>query len=181
MSEPETKMGRPKKREKVVAEVAESMGIALAADVLSLEDMSGFPQLQNEKPRNQAIMACIAAGMSQCHVAQAFGVSQPAISVIVKRIDPNGMFKLDPKRKRAIMTQLAEGRAMSAITSISWDDLMDLDADKRANVAGKMMKISQDLNQSKHTSLSGSKLDTLLSQLGEADVVEGEYKETGND
>jgi hypothetical protein len=177
--QPDIKLGRPKKRERVVSEVADAMGIQLAADVLSLEDMEGFPDIAREKPRNQAIMAMVACGFPQTHIAESFKVSQPTINEIIKRIDPNGRFKIDPKAKKAIITKLAEGRALSAINSITLDDLMVLDADKRTNVAQKMLKISQDLNQTKHKGLSGSRMDSLLAAIEEEreSVEDAEFEE----
>lgn len=182
--QPETKMGRPKKRDASLVAISEAMGLRLSADILSIEDMEGFPQIHEESQRNQGIMAMWAAGFPQSHIAEAFDVTQPTISEIINRIDPNGMFKLSPKRKKAMITQLAEGRAMSAINSIGLNDLMELDADKRANVAQKMMKISQDLNVSKHKNMDRNNMQMLMDEMARESVdaeftVEEETNEDG--
>lgn len=172
--QPKTKMGAPRRRDQVVENVAEFMGIQLAADVLSMEDLKDFPNLLGESKRNQGIMCMVAAGFPQNHIADAFGISQPTVWEIVHRIDPEGMFKLSKQAKKAFITQMAEGRAMSAISSISYDDLMKLDADKRANVAQKMMKISADLNISKHKELGATKMDLLMEQMA-AEATDAEF------
>lgn len=163
--QPKTKIGAPAKRDRAVVEIAEMMGIQLAADALCLEDLDGFPDLANESKRNQGIMACVVAGFPQSHIADAFGIAQPTVWEIIHRIDPDGLFKISPKAKKAFLTKMAEGRAMSAIASISYEDLMELDADKRANVAQKMMKIVQDANVSKHKAMDGGRMDMLLQQM----------------
>jgi predicted transcriptional regulator len=172
--QPETKMGRPKKRDQVVEGIAECMGIQLAADALALEDLKDFPNLMEESRRNQGIFAMVACGFPQTHIADAFGVTQPTVSEIIKRIDPKGMFKISKAGKKAFITQMAEGRAMSAISSISYDDLMNLDADRRTNVAQKMMKISQDLNTSKHKEVDSSQMGMLMEQMAK-EAEDAEY------
>ena len=172
--EPEVKRGRPKKRDLAVVEVADAMGIRLAADALSIEDLEGFPDIKGESKRNQAIMCMTACGFPQTHIADAFGVSQPTIWEIINRIDPQGMFKLNPNRKKAFITKIAEGVAMSALNSISYGDLLELDADKRASVAQKMVKVSQDLNVTKHKNIGENRMDLLLEQMA-AESEDGEF------
>lgn len=176
--QPKTKIGPPSKRDRAVVEISEAMGIQLAADALCIEDLAGFPDIASESKRNQAIMCMVACGFPQTHIAQAFGVAQPTIWEIIQRIDPEGMFKIDPKAKKAFITKMAEGRAMSAIASITYEDMLDLDADKRATVAQKLMKISQDLNVSKHKNLGGGRMDMLLDQMA-AESTDAEFTVEG--
>ena len=177
MKEPEVKKGgRPRKRDRAVVEISEAMGIKLSADALSVQDLEGFPQLAGESKRNQGIMAMVAMGFPQRHIADAFNISQPTVNEIIKRIDPGGMFKSSPKAKKAFMSRMCEGTAMSAVNSIGWGDILELDADKRANVASKLMKISADLNATKHSNLSGSRLDSLLQAIEVESVEEGEFE-----
>ena len=174
--QPKTKVGAPARRDRATVEIAEAMGIQLAADALCIEDLAGFPNIADESNRNQAIMCMQASGFPQSHIADAFGLSQPTVWGIIRRIDPEGMFRLDPKGKKAFITKMAEGRAMSAIASISYDDLMELDADKRANIAQKMMKISQDMNVSKHKDVGSNRMDALMEQMA-AEATDAEFEE----
>lgn len=177
--QPETKVGAPKKRDRVVAEVAEAFNINIASDVLTLEELDGFPNIRDLNKRDQAMMAMVACGFSQGHIAEAFGLAQPTVWEIIQRIDPDGLFKISPKAKKAFITRMAESRAMSAIGSITYNDLLELDADKRANVAQKMMKISQDMNQTKHKDLGGNRMDLLLEQMA-AEAEDAEFTEVSD-
>lgn len=168
---PRTKRGAPKKRDKAVVRVSEALGITLAADVMTIEELQDFPNLRNESVRNQGIMACIACGFPQTHVAEMFGVKQPTIHEIIHRIDPGGRFRLSPNAKKAFVTQMAEGRAMSAINSITYDELMECTPVERTKIATEMTKIAQSLNQSKHKEVSASRLEMLLTEV-EAERVE---------
>lgn len=162
MKEPKLR-GRPiTRREQAVVGVAEALGLHLEADILTLEDMKEFPDIRKESKRNQAVMCMVACGFPQSHIAEAFGLARPTVFELVNRIDPNGAFKIDPQAKKAILTRLVEGRAMSAVSSITYEDLLELDADKRASVAQKMIRISQDLNTTKHKELASSKLDLIM-------------------
>lgn len=176
--QPKVKKGAPAKRDRALVEISEAMGIQLAADALCIEDLAGFPDIAGESKRNQAIMCMVACGFPQMHIAQAFGVSQPTIWEIIHRIDPSGMFRIDPKAKKAFITKMAEGRAMSAIASITYEDMVELDADKRMNLAAKAMKISQDLNVSKHKELGGGRMDMLLDQMA-AEATDAEFTVEG--
>lgn len=165
-----------RKRDKAVVAISEAMGIQLAADAMCIEDLQGFPDLANESKKNQAIMCMTACGFPQTHIAEAFKLAQPTVHEIIHRIDPDGMFKISKNAKKAFITKLAEGRAMSAISSISYEDLLDLNAKDRTSVAKDMMKISQDLNVSKHKELGGTKMDMLLEQMA-AEAEEAEFVE----
>jgi hypothetical protein len=164
-------MGRKPKKEEAVVKVSEALGITLAADVMSIEELQDFPNLRNEGKRNQGIMACIACGFPQTHVAEMFGITQPTVNGIINRIDPGGRFRLSPNAKKAFVTQMAEGRAMSAINSITYDELKECSPVERTKIATEMTKISQALNQSKHKEIGASRLDNLLQEV-EAERVE---------
>jgi hypothetical protein len=165
-------MGRKPKKTEAVVKVAEALGITLAADVMSIEEMQDFPTLRDESVRNQGIMACIACGFPQSHVAEMFGVKQPTIHEIIHRIDPGGRFRLSPNAKKAFVTQMAEGRAMSAINSITFDELLECTPVERTKIATEMTKIAQSLNQSKHKEIGASRLDSLMDEVIEAERVE---------
>ena len=170
--EPRTKRGAPKKRDKAVVQISEALGITLSADVMCIEELRDFPSLRNESVRNQGIMACIACGFPQSHVAEMFKVKQPTIHEIIHRIDPGGRFRLSPNAKKAFVTQMAEGRAMSAINSITFDELLECTPVERTKIATEMTKIAQSLNQSKHKEIGASRLDSLMEEVIEAERVE---------
>lgn len=174
--QPETKVGRPKKRDRAVVQISEALGTVLDAEVLSVADMEGFPQLQNESPKNQMIMCGVACGISQQFIANAFGLAKSSVSKVVNRIDPHGMFKVSKEAKKAFMTQLYESRGMEALMSITAEKLEDSDANQLASIAKKMTDAAQSLNQSKHKELETTKLDQMLSnalaEIGEAEVIE---------
>jgi len=182
-NEPEVRgYTKNRKRDQVVVGVADALGIQLSGDVLSLDEMKDFPNLAKESERSRAIMALHACGFRQTHIAQIFGVKQPTIHEIIRRIDPHGMFKSSNKARKAIMTSVLEGNAMSALASITMDELMELDASKRTETAAKMLKMSQDLNATKHKEIDGGRMDALLAQMAaeseDADFepIEGEGK-----
>lgn len=176
--QPEAKVGRPKKRDQAVVQISEMMGIRLSADVLCIEDLAGFPDIAKESKRNQAIMCMTAAGFPQTHIAEAFNVSQPTVYEIINRIDPAGMFRINPKAKNAFLTKLAEGRGISALASISLDEILALPADKRMDFAAKAIKISQDLNVTKHKDVGGNRMDMLLEQMA-SEATDAEFSTEG--
>jgi hypothetical protein len=164
-------MGRKPKKEEAVVKVAEALGITLSADVMSLEELEDFPTLRNESKRNQGIMACIACGFPQTHVAEMFNIAQPTVFEIINRIDPNKRFRLSPNAKKAFVTKMAEGRAMSAISSITFEELKESTPVERTKIATEMIKISQSLNQTKHKEIGASRLDNLMDEV-EAERVQ---------
>jgi hypothetical protein len=164
-------MGRKPKKEEALVKISEALGITLAADVMTIEELQDFPNLKDESRRNQGIMCCIACGFPQSHVAEMFKVEQPTIHGIIHRIDPGGRFRLSPNAKKAFVTQMAEGRAMSAINSITFEELKECTPVERTKIATDMTKISQALNQSKHKEIGASRLDNLLQEV-EAERVE---------
>ncbi len=170
--QPEVKSGAHRKRDRIVVEVADAMSISLTADILTLEEMKDFPQLQNETARNRSIICLSACGFPQAHIAAALKITQPSVHEVLHRVDPNGMFRVSADAKRAIITRLAEGVAMSAINSITYDDLLALDADKRMSLAQKAVKISGDLNQSKHKHIDSNRLDNLINEMDKAEIME---------
>mgnify|MGYP003338194640 CR=1 FL=1 len=69
----------PRKRDREVVQVAEAMGVTLSADIMTLEDLRGFPMLRDMNEKDKAILCLNACGFSQAFIAKAMGVTQQAI------------------------------------------------------------------------------------------------------
>lgn len=165
--EPKTKLGAPKKRDKALVLVAEALGTTLACDVMSLDELKDFPNLAGENERCQMIMSCVACGFSQSFIARALKVSQPTINEIIRRIDPNGAFKLSRDAKKAFMTQLCMTRGIEALSSITPEKLEASSARDLAGIAKTMGEFAAGLNQSKHKEIGGSRMDMMMASIEE--------------
>jgi len=163
--QPQVSVGRPRKRSPVVQKIAEALSLTLTPDILSIEDMKGFPELAKESERNQLIMAGTALGLSQPFIAKALKVSQPTINEIINRIDPDKMFRVSAKAKKAFQTQLYESRCSEALISITPEKLEESSASDLARIAKTMSDAAQSLNTTKHKDLGGNKMDLLLDQM----------------
>ena len=177
--EPKTKRGAPKKRDQAVVKISEALGTVLTPDILSIEEMQGFPALKKESERNQMIMCATACGFSQPFIAKALGVSQPTINEIIQRIDPDHMFRVSPDAKKAFMTQMFQTRGTEALASITPEKLEESSASDLARIAKTMTDAAQNLNQSKHKEVSGNRLEMLMAQIEnerveDAEIIEGE-------
>jgi len=119
-------------------------------------------------------MCAFACGYGTPFIAKMFGVSQPTIFDIIKRIDPNGMFKLSKDSKKSFLTKLYEARGLEALSSITAEKLEDSSASELARISKTMADAAANLNQSKHKEMTGSRLDMLMDAMeSEAvDVVE---------
>jgi hypothetical protein len=160
--QPEVKTGRPKKREREVVQVAEALGITLSADVMSLDDMKGFPHLDEMDEKDRAILCMNACGFSQGFMARVLGMAQPSVWERLKKADPDGMFTLSAQSKKAFMTRLAESRGLEALAYITPEKLEGSSARELIGIAKDAVGISQQLNQSKHKEVSVSKLDYMI-------------------
>ena len=179
--QPKTKKsGGVKKRDQSVVKIAEATGSILTPDILSVADMDGWPSLREENEKNQLIVLASACGISQPFIARAFGISQPVVNVILKRIDPDSKFRLDPKARAAFMTQMFEMRGIEALASITPEKLADSSAVELARIAKTMMDAKQALNVSKHKNIGTSRMAMLNEQL-EAEAVDAEFEELGDD
>lgn len=165
--QPKTKLGAPSKRDMAVVRVAEALGITLACDIMSLDDLKNFPDISNEKPRNQGIMCAYACGHGTPYIAKMFGVKQPTIFEIIKRIDPTGAFKPSPESKKAFMTQLAMTRGIEALSSITPEKLEESSAKELAGIAKMMGEFAAGLNQSKHKDIGSGKMDMMMASIEE--------------
>ena len=154
-----------KRNERAVESVGEAMGAQLGSEILSLEELRDFPDIRNESERNQLVMAAVACGYSQPFIARAFKVSQPSINEVIRRIDPDGMFKISPNGKKALMTRMYEMRGMEALASITPEKLEDASARDLASIAKTCSDASMSLNQSKHKEIGASRLDNMLKAL----------------
>ena len=162
--------------------LSEAVGITLSGDALGAEDLEALPSLTGANMCGQGMLAMSAVGYSQGDIAEAYGVTQQAVSKLVKKLDPNGMFRLNPSAKRAFVSKLAEGKALAAIGSISLSDINESTAVEKARIAKTLTDLSQSLNQTKHKEIGGSKLDTLLesiemerlSKMPKAEIIEEE-------
>ena len=140
-------------------------GLEFTNSLMSMEELGGFPALMEESPKNQGIMCMQACGYSQRFIAKTFGMTQPAVSQIVNRIDPAGLFRISTKAKNALITQLAKNISNEALASITYEDMMEHTALERVRMADMAVNISQKLNQSKHRDFGGSRLDALLAEM----------------
>lgn len=154
--------------------------VALSGDALSCEELEHLPAISGASLRNQGMLAMGAVGYSQGDIAEAYGISQQRVCEVLKKLDPNGMFRLSPVAKRAFVSKLAEGKALAAIGSITLSEIKESTPVERARIAKTMTDISQTLNQTKHKEIGGSKLDVLLdsiekerlSKMPEAEIIE---------
>ena len=144
-------------------------------DVLTLDDMEGFPGIRDESERNQLIMCAVACGLSQNFIASALGVTQPTINEIIKRIDPDGKFRISPKASKAFITQLYATRGIEALMSITPEKLQASSASELARVSKLMSDAAQNLNATKHREIGGNKMDLLLEQMA-AEAVDVEFE-----
>ena len=165
-----------KKRRESVVQLAEVLGMTLAADVATLDDIKGLPNIEKESPRNQGIMAAVVAGYSQHFIAQMFGVSQPTINEIIRRIDPERMLQPTPEARKAFITKLLQSRAMESLSSITPEKLKDASASECARIAKTCMDVDQTINQTTHKSHSSSKLDMLMDAIA-SEAVDAEFEE----
>ena len=133
----------PRKRDREVVQVAEAMGVTLSADIMTLEDLRGFPMLRDMNEKDKAILCLNACGFSQAFIAKAMGVTQQAIFQRLEKCDPERVFSLSPKSKKAFMTRLAESRGLEALAYLSPEKLEDSSANELINIAGKAVDISQ--------------------------------------
>jgi predicted transcriptional regulator len=153
-------------------ELGNTEELMLTGDVMSAHDLINFPRLKGETPRNQGVMAAYSLGYGQRFIAKMFGIEQPAVSKIIKKIDPEHTFRISADAKKAFLTRIAESRAVEAISLITYEDLVDSSATEKARVADTMLKITQSLNQSKHKELGASMLDNLIDgAIKEAEVI----------
>jgi len=83
----------------------EAVDMTLACDVMGADEVAQFPSLIGESPKNQMILCATACGYSQNFIAKMFDVSQPYINKVLKKVDPNGMFKISPKARKAFITR----------------------------------------------------------------------------
>lgn len=169
---------KPKKKG-LEAEIKTALGITMESDLMQLEELREFPDLLNEPPRNQVIMAATALGIGQNYIAQALGVSQPTINEIINRIDPERRMRASKSAKRAFITKLYESRAIEAIGSITFDEIQQLSALEKGRLGKLCSEAAQNLNQSKHRESGGSKLDRLIQQV-EAEASGAPYEEVEN-
>lgn len=157
---------------------------ALQGIVLSSEELGQFPALRGESPRNQAVMCCVAGGFSLNYIAKIFDVSQTRITQIVKRIDPHGMFKVNPKARKAFVTRMIETRGMEILSSITAEEVMGATFSEKVNAADKLVKLHQSLTASKHREIDPSRLGGIMDEIENAtdgDFVPVEVKDDGGE
>ena len=147
--------------------ILDAMGVTLSADVLSTEEVRDFPMLSGMRERDRAILCLNACGFSQGFIAKAMGMSQPSVWERISVCDPQRMFTLSPKAKKAFMTRLAESRGLEALAYLTPEKLEAAGARELMSIAKDAVSVSQQLNQSKHKELGGTKLDYMLKQIEE--------------
>ena len=145
--------------------IVKAADVITQCDALSAEELDLLPELRNISERDHGVLAMIACGYPQADVGAAFGITQQAVHAIIKKIDPNGVYRLTPDAKRAFVSKLAEGRAMSALSMITAKGLSECTPVEKMRIAKMGFEISQSLNQGKHKTTSVGRLDSLLEQI----------------
>ena len=150
-----------------VAKVVDALGVALTADALSVAEMTDFPRIDGMREKDRAILCLNACGFSQNFIAKAMGMSQPSVWERIEKCDPQRMFTLSQKAKRAFMTRLAESRGLEALAYLTPEKLENAGARELMSIAKDAVSVSQQLNQSKHKEVSSSTLDYMLTKMVE--------------
>lgn len=176
-------MGRPRKKDPALVKVSEALGITLASDVMTLEDLEGFPDLDKESLRDQGILLAYACGYGTHYIGKMFGIDRSTAWRVIQRVDPEGRLRLGKNAKKAYMTKLYEMRAIEALSSITPEKFEEATAGELMRVAKMATDASASLNQSKHRDGGGSRLDRLLEAMveeqeeGNVDDVEYEVSD----
>lgn len=164
-----------------------SVGVFLASqamlegDVMCCAEVSQYPDLKSESPRNQAIMCALACGYSTNFVGKMFGVSQSVIWKISHRIDPKGMYRATPAAKKAFICKLAETRCMEALSSITPEKLDASTARELSGIAKDLKSVGEKLVHGRHGTGVKGRLEGLLAMLEADRVVDGEFEEVSVD
>lgn len=161
-------MGNQKSLEERLDDVLEG---TLSVEMLSSGEMQLFPAIKEAPARDQIIICAAAFGLSQRFIAKEFGISQVMVAKIIKRIDPDGKYRLDPLAKKALQTKIIESRAMEAICAITPEKLEESSASELMNIAAKGMTVTAAMNQTKHKEICSSRLDNMM-EIMDADAVE---------
>ena len=156
---------KPREGEPDPEEQLDEIGMALTSDVLGAEELEQFPDIKSMSERNQGVFAMHVCGYGPAFMAKAFGVSQPCITRLLNRLDPDRRYKLDPNAKKAFLTRVLTSKAAEAMACITPDKLMDASAKELTGVMKDCLGMSETLNQSKHAQLSTGRLDNLLDEI----------------
>ena len=89
------------------------------------EPFSGYPDLSGLSIRDQMIMLAAVHGYSQNEIAEVFHLGQSAVSKIIKRIDPAGVFCLGEEAKKAFISQRAWGLTLEVLTAITPEKMFE--------------------------------------------------------
>ena len=122
---------------------------------------SAVPDLSNLADRDQMIMALLSHGFSQGQVAEAFCLTQGAVSKIVKRIDPAGFFSLGDEAKKAFIASRARSMTVEALSLLSMESMRECTPVQIAKIAKTTAEISA-IQERKDTNNFGDKKITKL-------------------
>jgi len=141
---------------------------------LTREEIEKFPAIKYLTPRDEVIMACVVMGVSQAKIGQAFGIAQPTVHEIIRRLDPMKMYRRDRNAKKAILADMALQNAAGAQRYITEEKMVESSAKDLVSMQGQWVKIGNDLTQAKHSDAPPSKLDDILQDIESATEVEEE-------
>ena len=141
-------------------------------DPLSEEERQKFPPMKCNSARDEVIMCCIVAGLSQYKIAESFGIAQPTVWKIIKRLDPSGMYKRDKNAKKAMLAGMALQSAAGMQNFITEEKLEDSSAKDLVGMTKQYVDIANNLSESKHKTVGAGRMDAMLEEMEEASVEE---------
>jgi len=135
-------------------------------DIMSLAEINEYPEIKKLSARNQGVMMAHAYGYSQRAIADMFSMKQPNVCSLIRRIDPNGMFKVSKDAMKAFQTRMMESRAIEMLSYITPEKMKEASAGELTRAATSLFNASAAMNQTKHKSaLTGSILDSMAEQI----------------
>lgn len=90
----------------------------LMDEVMTPEALAKFPSLDGLSDRDMLIMLAVAHNFSYRPIADALSISVGTVSNVVKRIDPCGLYRLDPDSHKAFIAQRARSRCSEVLSMI---------------------------------------------------------------
>jgi hypothetical protein len=108
------------RHEMIKRELLEERLMTLSDEVITADALSKFPDLDGLNDRDMLIMMGTAHGFSLRRIAKAVCLSPARVGHIVKRIDPDGRYRLDSNSMRAFIAKRM--RAKVAIASANMTD-----------------------------------------------------------
>lgn len=144
---------------------------ALASDVSQI-DLVDFPDVKSMSEVNQIIFSSYIAGYGMSFIARAVGWKQPNVSRLIKKLDPDGRYKMNPEARKAVLTNMLMSKQMEAVSSMTAEKMDEAGLKELSGVVKDCGSVIQNMNQSKHKALTGGRLDNMMKEL-EREVLDG--------